>query len=267
MSTEQDRTEPRKIELVPLNDVSTELQLKIRDIRNEVGIRKWMYTDHAIDLNEHLGWLSRVKKDEKQIVFVVLDEQGIPLGVASVSAIDQLHKKTDWAYYLTEKSRGGLGSAIEYAFIDFVFDNLNMQKLNCEVLEGNDPVVRLHKKFLFKEEGFRRSNIFKEEERIGVHFLGLTREDWISGKENVRKKYRKVLDNFRISINWDERSPDKEKHPLDEIESARARNNLNWMNILRLVLELSPVHGKALVTDIRNVDKEISELTDKLIAS
>jgi len=77
MSTEQDRTEPRKIELVPLNDVSTELQLKIRDIRNEVGIRKWMYTDHAIDLNEHLGWLSRVKKDEKQIVFVVLDEQGI----------------------------------------------------------------------------------------------------------------------------------------------------------------------------------------------
>jgi len=70
---------------------------------------------------------------------------------------------------------------------------------------------------------------------------------------------------INISISWNE--TEKQKHPLDEIESARVRNNINWMNILRLVLEQSPEHGKALVTDIRNIDKEISELTDKLIAS
>jgi len=226
-----------------------------------------MYTDHAIELNEHLGWINRLKTDKKQIVFVILDEQDNPLGVVSVNAIDQLHKKTDWAYYLTENARGGLGSAIEYDFIDFIFDDLDMQKLNCEVIEGNDSVVKLHKKFLFKEEGFRDSNIIKGGKRIGVHFLGLTKEDWISGKANLHEKYQKVLNKFCISINWDKTNQDQEKHPLDEIESARARNNLNWMNILRLVLELSPEHGKALVTDIRNIDKEISELTDKLIAS
>jgi len=88
-----------------------------------------------------------------------------------------------------------------------------------------------------------------------------------AGHWNLHEKYQKVLNKFCISINWDKTNQDQEKHPLDEIESARARNNLNWMNILRLVLELSPEHGKALVTDIRNIDKEISELTDKLIAS
>jgi UDP-4-amino-4,6-dideoxy-N-acetyl-beta-L-altrosamine N-acetyltransferase len=265
MPNEQNRTEPKNIKLVQLTDISTESQLKVRDIRNEEAVRKWMYTDHAIELNEHLGWINRLKTDKKQIVFVILDEKDEPLGVVSVNAIDQLHKKTDWAYYLTENARGGLGSAIEYAFIDFVFNNLDMQKLNCEVIEGNDPVVKLHKKFLFKDEGFRRSNIVKGEKRIGVRFLGLTKEDWIAGKNNVFEKYQKVLNRFHISINWNE--TEKEKHPLDEIESARARNNLNWMNVLRLVLELSPEHGKELVTDIRNIDKEISELTDKLIAS
>ena len=57
---------------------------------------------------------------------------------------------------------------------------VDVQKLNCEVIEGNNPVVKLHKKFLFKDEGFRRSNIIKGEKRIGVHFLGLTKEDWIT---------------------------------------------------------------------------------------
>ncbi len=224
-----------------------------------------MYTDHTIELNEHLDWINRLKTDKKQIVFVILDEKDDPLGVVSVNAIDQLQEKTDWAYYLTENARGGLGSAIEYAFIDFVFNNLDMQKLNCEVIEGNDSVVKLHKKFLFKDEGLRSSNIIKEGKRIGVHFLGLTKEDWVRGKNNLFEKYQKVLNKFSISINWNE--TEKEKYPLNEIESARARNNLNWMNILRLVLELSSEHGKALVTDIRNVDKEISELTDKIIAS
>jgi UDP-4-amino-4,6-dideoxy-N-acetyl-beta-L-altrosamine N-acetyltransferase len=182
--------------LVQLTDINTESQLKVRNIRNEEAVRKWMYTDHAIELNEHLSWINHLKTDKKQIVFVILDEKDEPLGVVSVNAIDQLHKKTDWAYYLTENARVGLGPAIEYAFIDFVFNNLDMKKLNCEVIEGNDSIVKLHKKFLFKDEGFRQSNIIKVEKRIGVHFLGLTKEDWISGKNKVFEKYQKVLNKL-----------------------------------------------------------------------
>lgn len=263
MTAELYKTQVRDIQLIPLMDISTEMQLKVRDIRNEEGVRKWMYTEHIIGLNEHLGWISRLKEDNTKIIFVVLDDEMNLLGVVSVSAIDLKHKRADWAYYLTENSRGGLGSVIEYALIDFVFNRLGIQKLNCEVIEGNSSVVKLHKKFLFKEEGFRRSNIFKDKKFIGVHLLGLTREDWELGKQDVFHKYQKILNKFNISINWSETK--KKKHPLDEIESARARNNLNWMNILRLVLELSPEHGKALVTDIRNIDKKISKLTDELI--
>ena len=150
--------------------------------------------------------------------------------------------------------------------MNFVFNSLDIQKLNCEVIEGNHAVVKLHKKFLFHDEGFRRSDILKSGERVGVHLLGLTKKDWIDGRDQVSDKFNKVLEKFAISIKWNESQPSGKKHPLDEIEAARARNNLNWMSILRLVLELSPEHGKALVTDIRNIDKEISELTDKLIS-
>ena len=177
--------------------------MKIRDIRNEEGVRKWMYTDHTIGINEHLSWIDRLKADNRQIVFAVLSQKSEPLGVVSINAIDRYHKKADWAYYLTQAARGGLGSALEFSFINFIFDILEIDKLNCEVISGNDAVVKLHKKFLFQEEGFRKSNIVKDSMRIGVHFRGLTNDECINGREQVYSKYRNIFDKFSICIEWD----------------------------------------------------------------
>lgn len=258
-------TNTRAIDLVPLTSLDIESQMKVRDIRNEEGLRDWMYTDHVIGVNEHLSWINRLKKDDTQIVFVVLDESHVPLGVVSVTAIDRLHKSADWAYYLTSKSRGGLGSALEYSFMNFVFDSLGIEKLNCEVIEGNDAVVKLHKRFFFQEEGFRRLNIVKKGQRLGVHFLGLTMDDWNAGKNALYETYASKFDTFSISVRWESPEDGNESHAIDEIEAARARNNLNWMSILRLALEKAPDIAKPIVSDIKKIDSEISALTDKLI--
>lgn len=193
----------RSVNLVPLTCLDIELQMKVRELRNEEGIRKWAYTDHTIDVDEHRAWLNRVTTDDRQIVFIVFnDQRTTPLGIVSVNAINRQHKRADWAYSLASGSRGGLGSAIEYSFISFIFDSLGIQKLNCEVISGNDTVIKLHKKFLFKEEGFRRSNIIKNGERIGVHLLGITKEEWDAGKLEIRQKYTGALDRFSVSIQW-----------------------------------------------------------------
>lgn len=190
----------KKVDLFLLKTLNINTQLKIREIRNQNSIRQWMYTDHIIGESEHLEWIDHLKKDDRKMVFAILDDVGSPLGVISADNIDRVNGKTDWAYYLSDSARGGLGSSLEYAFINFVFDELDMQKLNCEVIEGNDPVVRLHKKFLFKEEGFRYSNVLRGGVRLGVHFLGLSKEDWLRGKAAVHKNYSNVLERFLISI-------------------------------------------------------------------
>jgi len=164
-----------------------------------------------------------------------------------------------------EAARGGLGSALEYSFIDFIFNTLGMEKLNCEVIEGNDAVVKLHKKFLFQEEGFRRSSILKNGVRMGIHFLGLTKEDWLAGRGEIQERYKGVFEKFSVSIKWQPNEETAAPHPIDQIEAARARNNLNWMSILRLALEKSPETAKPIVAEIKRIDREISTLTDKLI--
>lgn len=87
----------------------SENQIKaVREIRNQENIRKAMYMEHEISLDEHLVWVERQKSDDKQIVFSVLEEE-VVRGVVSVNAIDRLHLKSDWAFYLDTSARGGVG--------------------------------------------------------------------------------------------------------------------------------------------------------------
>ena len=158
-----------------------------------------MYTDHHISLDEHLNWVEILKNDKTQIVFIILVND-IASGVLSISALDLVHKKSDWAFYLTDKVRGGLGAALEFSLLNFAFDDLLLEKLNCEVIETNDVIVKLHKKFGFIEEGFKNSNIEKNGTRIGVYFLGITKDEWVSKRLYFQEKNKFMIEKFNIRI-------------------------------------------------------------------
>lgn len=209
--------------LVPLTTLDQGLQMKIRDLRNEDEVRRWMYSDHIITEVEHLRWIENLRHDSRQLVFAVMEDGSTPLRVVSLNAIDRLHGKADWAYYLASSARGGLGSAIEFAFVDFFFNTLGFDKLNCEVIEGNSTVVKLHKKFQFQEEGFRRSNIVKHGVRLGVHFLGLTKSDWQEGRSEIYGKYKAVFKRHRVVIDAGESAEKRQRVTTDNKDTEAKR--------------------------------------------
>lgn len=190
------------VTLREINKCSDEQKKIIRDIRNLKSIRKSMFTDHEISLDEHMSWLEKLKIDKRQIVFVVLVDNVVS-GIVSVNTIDMLNLKSDWAFYLVENVRGGLGAVLEFNLINFVFDVLRLEKLNCEVIEKNDAVVKMHKKFSFNEEGFRRENIIKNQKRIGIYLLGLTKSDWLRDREKIKSKYSKIMEKFDLVIEYE----------------------------------------------------------------
>jgi UDP-4-amino-4,6-dideoxy-N-acetyl-beta-L-altrosamine N-acetyltransferase len=173
----------------------------VRDVRNQPEIRKSMYTEHIIILQEHLAWVDRMSNDKQQIVFIVLVDDVVG-GIVSINLLDRLHLKSNWAFYLDKNMPNGLGPSLECVLIKFAFNELGLEKLNCEVIETNDRVVKLHKKFGFMEEGFRRENIIKDRQRIGVFFLGLTKSDWIKCEGEVLAKYKRVIEKFNIQMEY-----------------------------------------------------------------
>lgn len=51
---------------------------------------------------------------------------------------------------------------------------------------------------------------------------------------------------------------------IDEIEKIRSKNNINWMNVLRLAFKHSPEEARKLVSKINVDDKKISRLLKRL---
>ena len=52
---------------------------------------------------------------------------------------------------------------------------------------------------------------------------------------------------------------------IDEIEKVRTRNNVNWMDLLRLAFTHAPEEAKELMKKVNTADDEISELLKKLL--
>ena len=51
---------------------------------------------------------------------------------------------------------------------------------------------------------------------------------------------------------------------IDKIEKIRTKNNVNWMDVLRLAFIHSPNEAKKLMKKINEEDNRISELFEKL---
>ena len=51
---------------------------------------------------------------------------------------------------------------------------------------------------------------------------------------------------------------------INQIQKIRSKNNVNWMNILRLCFELDPKRSVKIMKKINYDDKRISKLLNKL---
>ena len=187
----------REINLHLVTNIRAQDQDELLEIRNKPEIRKWMYTEHEISSNEHSNWIQSLNDNSSRIAFAMFENSEV-IGAFNIYSINNLHKTCEWGWFIDPlKSGGGLGSAIEFNLIDFIFNNLKMYKQTVEVLEENTPVINLHKKFFFKEEGFRYSHFIKEGQRTSCYVLGLLSPDWKIQKETIKHKSK----DFKININ------------------------------------------------------------------
>ena len=51
---------------------------------------------------------------------------------------------------------------------------------------------------------------------------------------------------------------------INQIKKIRSRNNVNWMNILKLAFKFAPKEASKIMKEINSDDKKISNLLKKL---
>lgn len=163
----------------------------IRAWRNQEHVRKVMYTRHEISKKEHKKWWDKISESSDSS-YLIFEYRGVPSAVVGFSEIDTKSRLATWAFYMGNNAKRGLGSLVEYEALRYAFEDLGLHKLKCEVLEINPTVIKLHKKFGFKEEGFFREEHFYDSVYISVVRLAIIDYEWRDIRAFLGSKLKKV---------------------------------------------------------------------------
>jgi len=160
--------------------------------RNNPRVRGNMYTSHEIGLDEHRAWWASASKSDTRKYFMY-EFDGVALGVVWFSEIDTKSQNAAWAFYASPDAPKGTGSKMEFLALDYAFNQLALNKLYCEVLSFNKPVIKLHGKFGFHSEGVLREHHKVNEVFVDIHQLGILSKEWDGKRSLMEEKLNKFL--------------------------------------------------------------------------
>lgn len=144
--------------------------------RNHPDVRRFMLTQHEIELSEHRAWFDRVSKDEKYALLVI-EENKQAVGCVIFTGA-QTKATADWSFYTAPSSRPGTGKRICAAGLDFAFKELGVHKVAGQVLDFNIASIRVHQHLGFIQEGVLREHCFIDGASRDLICFGILSGEW-----------------------------------------------------------------------------------------
>lgn len=175
--------------MIALRNMALQDASMILQWRNNPEVAQYMYSTHVIEEAEHMAWMNHALRDESKKYWII-ESDGDSYGLVNLYNMNQEHRRCFWAYYIGSKeARGkGIGTSVEFAIMEYVFDRLGFNKLCCEVLLSNEVVWELHQRFGFTREGLYREHIRRPEGFMDVVFLAILEKEWRLIEPGIRQK-------------------------------------------------------------------------------
>ncbi len=146
--------------------------------RNSPAVRMQMYSSHEIAENEHRDWFRKIQLDKESLWFIYENNDGVPNGVAYFTQYSVFKRSAFWGFYMSPEAKPGMGTSLGVDVLDHAFLELNLHKLNAEVLSHNLQSKRFHEKLGFKNEGLFRDFHFDGTTFSDVLRYGLLANEW-----------------------------------------------------------------------------------------
>jgi UDP-4-amino-4,6-dideoxy-N-acetyl-beta-L-altrosamine N-acetyltransferase len=144
--------------------------------RNHPDIRRYMYTQHEIILEEHQRWFERSLPDPKiHLLIFEVDQQ--PLGFVKFNETEK-GGIADWGFYVAPDSPKGSGRQLGCAALGHAFTQIKLHKVCGQALAYNQRSIQLHLGLGFQQEGTLRDQHFDGERYHHVNCFGLISTEW-----------------------------------------------------------------------------------------
>lgn len=150
-------------------------------IKNDPEVTKWLggfSTGYAMaDLVE---WLESHRGRRDEVLWAIAQtDSDVCVGHVGLYNIDHRVRVADYGILLSPAVWGkGLGTACTKFAVEYGFGDLNLNRLQLQVLASNERAVRLYRSLRFKEEGRLRQAQYKRGKYIDVLLMGLLRSEY-----------------------------------------------------------------------------------------
>ena len=162
--------------LGPLAEIDLET---IRLWRNSDRVRLNMYSDHIIAPEEHRRWYDRTKDDPRWL-YLIMEYDGQPAGVVNFRDIDRVAGSALWGFYLgrSDLPRGS-GTVMGYLALNHAFMVEGWRTLSGEVLDFNEPSLRLFRRLGFDNAGCRDKQLIRNGRLVDIILYTMTAGRWL----------------------------------------------------------------------------------------
>ena len=168
-------------------------EIERRDIRE---INKW-HNDK--ELSKNLGGTARYINSEvddawyerylnarnNAVRCAIVDEDDAIVGCVNLLNIDYVNSCAELHIMIGDsENRGkGIGAFAVNTMVNHAFYNLNLRRIQLEVLEYNLAAQNLYKKIGFVVEGRKRQSVFKNGQYVDEIIMGLLRDEYAGNNE------------------------------------------------------------------------------------
>ncbi|MBO9469658.1 UDP-4-amino-4,6-dideoxy-N-acetyl-beta-L-altrosamine N-acetyltransferase [Endozoicomonas sp. G2_2] len=151
--------------------------------RNHPDVRRYMYTQHEISLDEHRKWFSRASQSDETHL-LIFEHANIPSAFVNVT---QLRKSpvAEWSFHLAPHAARGVGARLGIATLDYSFIELQLHKLCGEALGFNERSIRFHSRLGFRQEGLLKDQYFDGSNYYDVVCFGILSSEWSKRREEL----------------------------------------------------------------------------------
>lgn len=128
---------------------------------------------------EQLAWFDASAKDLSKRKLMIQTADGEQVGLVTLFNLDHRHGHAELGVYVApDHQRRGYAVEALRMLIRFAFEEMNLHKVYCTILDSNTGSVHLFERLGFRAEGVRREHAFTGGRHHDVLLYSLLRSEW-----------------------------------------------------------------------------------------
>lgn len=144
--------------------------------RNHPDVRRFMYTQHEITLEEHRVWFAAAKQDRTKNL-LVYEVNNKATGFVQFTQLNA-SRNADWGFYLAPDAAKGTGQHLGKTALNYAFQKRQLHKVCGQALAFNEKSIRFHRALGFQQEGVLRQQFYDGTVYHDVVCFGLLASEW-----------------------------------------------------------------------------------------